>query len=74
MNKKELINILTDLDDGDEIYFSYPAGDYWNSTIVKPITEGDFRLIEFSGYFEQYVLIDDDDNGSEDSKQEFVLW
>ena len=74
MTKKELIELLEQLEDNDEVFFSYPAGDYWHSFIVKPVQQGNLEIVSYSGYHEQLIIesgkqLEDDDK----LKEVFVL-
>jgi hypothetical protein len=58
MKKKDLVGMLESYDDKEEIYFSYPAEDYWHNTIVKPVKDIDYHTVENNKYFGELVLSD----------------
>ena len=65
MTKKELVEWLEDFGDEDLIFFSYPAGDYWHSTIVKEVSSIDVVSIKYSEYFGENILVDENDESWE---------
>jgi hypothetical protein len=76
MTKLELLELLEQIEDDAEVYFSYPAGDYWRSIIVKPVSDAQFENVSYSAYHEQLVLEEvsyDDEQHNENIKSVFVL-
>jgi len=65
MTKKELVELLEDFDDDTNVFFVYPAGDYWHSTIVKEVSSIDVVSIRYSEYFGENILVDENDESWE---------
>jgi len=65
MTKKELVELLEDFDDDTNVFFVYPAGDYWHSTIVKEVSSIDVVSIKYSEYFGENILVDENDESWE---------
>ena len=61
MTKKELVELLEDFDDDTNVFFVYPAGDYWHNTIAKNISCADFGHVKYSEYHSEYTLENDED-------------
>jgi hypothetical protein len=50
MNVKQLKELLDCFDDEDELYFQYHSGDYWGTTLAKPIRNLDYAEVVHSVY------------------------
>lgn len=59
MTVSELIEILENEDKDKEIYFTYPAGDYWHTTIAKPIKSIEEGYVEKSDYHRAFKTVEE---------------
>jgi hypothetical protein len=59
--KRELIEMLEFVKDDDEVVFSFPANDYWKTTIARPINNIEEVRIKASTYHQEDVVTDFDD-------------
>ena len=70
MTAIELIEILQELDPETEVHVQHTASDYWKTTLSSPVSGGDYGIIGYSSYHNQYRVIEE---GSESEKPEEVF-
>ena len=65
MTKRELIEALRDVPDDAEIFFEYASGDYWRTTLARPINIVDEKVLVYSRYHNTWKVIDDFEEGEQ---------
>lgn len=60
MTVKELKQELSFFKDDQEVFFAYPSGDYWGTTLAGKVEDVEERLIAFSEYHRKHKLVDED--------------
>lgn len=53
MTVGDLIDYLQDFDRDSVVVYTYPAGDYWNSTVASNVTTVAEGFVDWSEYFRQ---------------------
>ena len=61
MQVKELIEMLSDLDQNAEVHFSYNYGDHWHTQVAPSVNHVDLALVKYSEYHRMDKLMDEDD-------------
>jgi hypothetical protein len=72
MTKAELIQSLKPFGDDEEIFFSYPSGDYWNTVLVSAVDCVEHQLVRYTPYHDTYKVISDRDD-EEDTLTKTVI-
>ena len=72
MKVRDLIEYLEAEDQDKEVYFSYPAGDYWHTTVAVPAENVDELALRYSDYHQKFEVLEDDGD-SEDPKLAVVI-
>lgn len=73
MKVKNLINILSSLDQDAEIYIIYDYGDYWHSIVATPVKTVEENDIKYSEYHKKYEVVDRGDVESDENKTKTVI-
>lgn len=75
MKVKELIEELKFFDGEQEIYFAFPSGDFWGTTIAKGVNNVEHTKVVESSYHDTYKVIDSDreDRYDEDELQNVII-
>lgn len=71
-----LKQMLEDYDDAALIMVSHKSGDYWRTQLASGIESTDTDQIEYSGYHNQFKIVEYDPNeehDEEDVKQSVIL-
>ena len=61
MQVKELIEMLSYLDQNAEVHFSYNYGDHWQTQVASSVDRVDLALVKYSEYHRMDKLMDEDD-------------
>jgi len=61
MQVKELIEMLSYLDQNAEVHFSYNYGDHWQTQVAPSVDRVDLALVKYSEYHRMDKLMDEDD-------------
>jgi hypothetical protein len=61
MQVKELIEMLSYLDQNAEVHFSYNYGDHWRTQVAPSVDRVDLALVKYSEYHRMDKLMDEDD-------------
>ena len=69
MTVGELKEQLEGFDEKTEVVFSYPSGDYWNTTVAKDIDDVEEGSVTYSAYHNTYKVLNDDDLYDEDGEE-----
>jgi hypothetical protein len=69
MKVRELIAALQDHDLDSDVYFAYPSGDHWRTTIAAPVSYVEDMPVKHSAYHDKMVL----DEGSEPENYAVVI-
>lgn len=59
MTVAELIEELQEFDPEMPVHFAYPSGDYWKTTLTKPVSVVEIGTVEWSDYHRENRLIED---------------
>jgi hypothetical protein len=75
MKKKQLLHLIEylDIDDDDEIYFSYDYGDHSHHVCVVPIENLDNLRCRHSDYTDSLVVDNEYESRSDESKEVWVI-
>jgi hypothetical protein len=60
MQVKELIEMLSHLDQTAEVHFSYNYGDHWRTQVAPSVDRVDLALVKYSEYHRMDRLMDED--------------
>jgi len=60
MQVKELIEMLSYLDQNAEVHFSYNYGDHWQTQVAPSVDRVDLALVKYSEYHRMDKLMDED--------------
>ena len=60
MQVKELIEMLSYLDQNAEVHFSYNYGDHWQTQVAPSVDRVDLALVQYSEYHRMDKLMDED--------------
>ena len=56
MTVKELKDLLSEYSDDLDVHFAFPSGDYWKTTLARPITSGELLPVQWSEYHREFSL------------------
>jgi hypothetical protein len=73
MKVKELIDALSNMDEDAEVFYAYPAGDYWHTTIAGAVQTLDEGYVKHSGYHEKMVVADAEDDAEDEDKAVYAV-
>lgn len=73
MTVQELINRLEQYDPQTPVHFAYPAGDYWRTTLAREVEGVEEMRIAFSGYHDQFKLVDDEEEDNDEQQSVVIL-
>jgi hypothetical protein len=70
MTVKELIERLSSENPDEEVYFSYPSGDYWGTTCANEVSCVDTGQVKWSEYHGTYNIANEDYNDEYDDPED----
>lgn len=73
MKVKDLIEALSNMDEDAEVYYAYPAGDYWHTTIAGAVETLDEGYVKHSGYHEKMVVADAEDTDEDEDSPVYAV-
>ena len=75
MTVAQLIKMLSYFDDDQEVYLSFPSGDYWGTTLASEVNSVDSCNVVWSEYHRTYKLVaeDDEEKYEDEEPREIVL-
>jgi len=66
MKVSQLIELLGYEDPDKEVYFAYPAGDHWHTTIAKTPRDVEACPLKYSEYHREMTVVDEDEDTAAD--------
>ena len=72
MTKRQLLQLLQDVDNDDEIMIACNSNDYWDTVLVCEPQFVDEEIVEYSGYHESEVITNTDE--SDETRRVFVIY
>lgn len=74
MTVAQLRKMLSYFDDDQEVFFSFPSGDYWGTILAREVDDVNLGMVKWSEYHRACKLVDEDpDNRDEDEELKEVL-
>ena len=64
MKVSDLINELSNLNEDDEVYFSYKRGDHCQTPVASPVNSIDEMEISYSDYHNMFKVASDDNENN----------
>ncbi len=73
MTVQELINRLEQYDPQTQVHFAYNYGDHWRTMVAPAVQSVEEMRIEYSGYHEQFKLVDDEEEDNDEQQSVVIL-
>lgn len=75
MTVEQLRKMLSYFDDDQEVYLSFPSGDYWGTTLASKVASIDSCNVVWSEYHRAYKLVEEDNEEKyeDGERREIVL-